>query len=76
MRVHLYGDLNAEEFSSMRLKIGNGDIEEENDKILIPTSIRIIVANLDELIKEVYSDVQNLKTKPMTWLSENQFLHL
>ncbi|CAH2207398.1 jg2803, partial [Pararge aegeria aegeria] len=39
MRVHLYGDLNAEEFSSMLLEIGNGNVEEENGKIKIPTGI-------------------------------------
>ncbi|XP_044594412.1 uncharacterized protein LOC123271894 [Cotesia glomerata] len=74
MRVHLYGDLNAEEFSSMLLEIGNGNVEEENGKIKIPTGIGTIVSNLDELIKNVYPDVKNLKTKSTTWLSERSIL--
>ncbi|XP_074109291.1 ATP-dependent DNA helicase PIF1-like [Cotesia typhae] len=74
MRVHLYGDLNAEEFSSMLLEIGNGNVEEENGKIKIPTGIGTMVSNLDELIKNVYPDVKNLKTKSTTWLSERLIL--
>lgn len=54
MRVHLKGDLKAEEFSKLLLDIGDGKLPEEDGRINIPDNLCDVVEDLQSLINRIY----------------------
>ncbi|CAG9768324.1 unnamed protein product [Ceutorhynchus assimilis] len=70
MQVHLKGDISAEKFSELLLKIGDGNCIESEGKITTPTGLGKVVTSLKDLIADIYSDIQNITKKSMDWLCE------
>ncbi|XP_046812126.1 ATP-dependent DNA helicase pif1-like [Lucilia cuprina] len=74
MRVHLMGDESAKEFSKILLQIGDGNYNEVQGKIIIPSKLGIVVKTLDELISQIYPDIRNIKNKSNDWFCERAIL--
>ncbi|XP_023246588.1 uncharacterized protein LOC106641723 [Copidosoma floridanum] len=70
MRAHLCG--RNTEFPTQLLKIGDGTIENENGFITLDQSIGKLVTTVDNLISEVYPDIENLSNKSYQWLSDSR----
>ncbi|XP_023247714.1 uncharacterized protein LOC111643757, partial [Copidosoma floridanum] len=66
MRAHLCG--RNMEFPTQLLKIGDGTMENENGFITLDQSIGKLVTTVDNLISEVYPDIENLSNKSYQWL--------
>ena len=74
MRVHLKGDVFADQFSKLLLQIGNGEYPETDGKIQIQPNLASVVSTVDELIERIYPDIQNLHHKTTEWLGERAIL--
>ncbi|XP_071577583.1 ATP-dependent DNA helicase pif1-like [Temnothorax nylanderi] len=71
MRVHLRGDKNLEQFAEYLLKIGDGSISiTQNGYINISDIVGTCVRTIDQIIDNVYPDIQNLTQKETNWLCE------
>ena len=57
MRVKLYGDFDAGNFTQLLLKLGNGEIPNTNDVISIPDDCGTIVSSMEELEAHVYPNL-------------------
>lgn len=71
MRAHLFGNVEAEEFSNLLLQVGNGTLHviSEPDTIAIPTALGQSAADLEELKNIVYPDLARNGKSP-EWLAE------
>lgn len=74
MRVHLIGDPRANEFSSLLLDIGNGNLPVEDDKIRLPHKLCSVVQDLPTLCAKIHPDIDNLCGKDSSWLKERAIL--
>ncbi|XP_008482471.2 uncharacterized protein LOC103519163 [Diaphorina citri] len=75
MRVHLNGDLEAEEFSKLLLQIGDGKLNEENDgKVHISENLCTVVKDLHQLNEKIYPDLATFGSKGLAWLKERAIL--
>ncbi|XP_043474367.1 ATP-dependent DNA helicase pif1-like [Leptopilina heterotoma] len=54
MRVQLQGEQEAQQFSDLLLKIGQGDVEDNNGFIDVPSSLCTTVTSQEELINNVF----------------------
>ncbi|XP_014204683.1 uncharacterized protein LOC106636701 [Copidosoma floridanum] len=72
MRAHLC-ERNTE-FPTQLLKIGDGTMENENGFITLDQSIGKLVTTVDDLISEVYPDIENLSNKSYQWLCERAII--
>ncbi|XP_024878028.1 ATP-dependent DNA helicase PIF1-like, partial [Temnothorax curvispinosus] len=71
MRVHLRGDKNLEQFAEYLLKIGDGSISiTQNGYINISDIVGTCVRTIDQIIDNVYPDIQNLTQKETNWFCE------
>lgn len=74
MWVHLKGSLKADEFSSLLLQIGNGNLPEENGKVNITKDLCEVVCDLTTLAEKIYPDLTNFYLKDVSWLKERAIL--
>ncbi|MFP3021175.1 MAG: hypothetical protein ACEY3F_07780 [Wolbachia sp.] len=72
MRAYLRGDNKSAEFSDL-LKIGNGSLDEDSSNILISDKLCKLLTDLNDLTEMVYPDLQNVRSKNMSWRREEQF---
>lgn len=68
MRAHLCGI--DTEFPRYLLRIGEGKIQNIDGYITIDSRVGKVVHNVNSLISEVFPDIENILTKPYTWLCE------
>ncbi|XP_060874712.1 ATP-dependent DNA helicase pif1-like [Metopolophium dirhodum] len=75
MRVYLRGDPEAEDFSNLLLQIGNGDLQEDDDrKVNIPNNLCSVVKDLKSLSEQIYPNLNILHSENLTWLNERAIL--
>lgn len=75
MRVYLKGDPEAEDFSNLLLRIGNGDLHEDDDrKVNIPNNLSAVVKDLKSKSEQIYPNLNNLHSENLTWLNERAIL--
>ncbi|KMQ89299.1 atp-dependent dna helicase pif6-like protein [Lasius niger] len=74
MRVHLNGDVSAEQFSALLLKIGDGEYPESEGKVAIHEGLGSIVTTIADLTARIYPDIANIGEKSMDWLCERAIL--
>ena len=74
MRVHLFGDTNAGEFSKLLLQLGDGRLPERDSLIDIPDQLCTVFTSLDELLTAVYPEIERLKDHGAQWLKERAVL--
>ena len=76
MRAQLGGHSNAQEFSDVLLKIGDGILPEENDQITLPETLGRVVSSEDELISSVFGNVSEIPRidQENSWLWERAIL--
>lgn len=74
MRAQLGSRLNAQEFSDILLKIGEGNLPEEDGRIRLPEILGTVVSSEDELIHSVFGDLQYILDQDNSWLCERAIL--
>ena len=74
MRVLLFRDEKADEFSNSILQIGNGTFPEDDGKINIPDSLCEVVSNLDAMTEIIYPNLSNSLSLNSAWLRERAIL--
>lgn len=71
MRAQLFGDNNMSQFSAILLQLGNGAMPKNNGEISVENNnLCTNINTLQDLIEQIYPDVQNITTKPLTWFQE------
>jgi len=73
MRVHLGGDPSSENFSKLLLRIGEGNYQQTDGKMAIPSGLGN-VTKLDELLSAIYPGISNIRNKAIEWLCERAIL--
>ncbi|XP_015377248.1 PREDICTED: uncharacterized protein LOC107171513 [Diuraphis noxia] len=69
------GDPEIEDFSNLLLKIGNGDLhEDDNRKANIPNNLCTVVKNLKSLSEQIYQNLITSHSENLTWLNERAIL--
>ena len=74
MRAHGSGNPNANEFSRLLLKIGDGTYPEEAGKIVLQKSLCHTVSSLEALIFAVYGDPAVIPNSENSWMCERAIL--
>lgn len=74
MRARTGGNINAQEFSDLLLKIGEGTYPEEEGKIVLPNNLCRTVHSVEELIASVYGDQSQITNHENSWLCERAIL--
>lgn len=74
MRVYIKGDIRAEWFSNLLLQIGNGELKEEDGKVVIPNNLCHLVRDLDSLNDQIYPELKTLKNIDASWLRRRPIL--
>ena len=70
MRAMLSSNPRAADFASLLLDVGNGSVQSEGNSIELNEGFGVRVMTLDDLINNVYPDIENLPTKRSQWLRE------
>lgn len=68
MRAHLGGG--DTQFSTQLLRVGDGNVPNENGVISVDSKLGSIVRSIDELVDKIYPNVENLLQKSHTWMCE------
>ncbi|KAL0808880.1 hypothetical protein ABMA28_012550 [Loxostege sticticalis] len=74
MRVRTGGNTNAQEFSDLQLKIGEGTYPEDEGQIVLSNNLCHIVHSVEELIASVYGDQRQMTNCENSWLCERAVL--
>jgi ATP-dependent DNA helicase PIF1 len=74
IRTKLTGDLHAGEFFTLLLKIGSGTVNDKDGYITIVEKLVVSTNSLEQLIQNVYQDINNLKNLSSGWLCERVIL--
>lgn len=65
------GDLKAEKFLNLLIKIGSERLKEEDGKVYIPDNLCEVVADLKILCDKIYPGLNDSHLKYMNWLKES-----
>ncbi|XP_035230684.1 uncharacterized protein LOC118202619 [Stegodyphus dumicola] len=74
MRVSLHNDLKAKEFSELLIDIGNGNITEQEGKIVIPDNLCNTVGDLITLTDRIHPNIEHVTLNSLSWLKERAVL--
>lgn len=68
MRVHLHADQNAEVFSKLLLRIGDGQLPEQNEKIVFPTEHCQLLVDYNTFLDTIYPNLDDPSVVVPFWL--------
>uniref|UniRef100_A0A8D9B6G9 ATP-dependent DNA helicase n=1 Tax=Cacopsylla melanoneura TaxID=428564 RepID=A0A8D9B6G9_9HEMI len=74
MRVHLYANENAAAFSKLLLQIGDGQLPEQDNKIVIPPEHCRLIFDFNIFLDTIYPDLDKPNIVVPSWLKKRAIL--